>query len=160
MRTLILIVLFGVIGMYCRAQGDAEIVEKRNIYNKKGDYYFDRNEYKRAIFYYTLAWQQDTTDYFSILKKAEAYSKLNWYPQAEMCYRIVFESKRRASNVYRLKYALTLLANDKTGEFRKWLGRYNAIVEDEIETNTIVGISMQSVDRNHLRGKRLHQAVR
>ena len=102
MRTLLLTLLFGLIGYVGFTQTDEVITEKRNVYNDKGDYYFDRNEFKKAIVYYTMAYQKDATDYFSILKKAETYSKLKMYPQAEECYRIVFESNQRPDNVYRL----------------------------------------------------------
>ena len=133
MRTLLSIVLFGLISNICHPQVSVEITEKRNIYNKKGDYYFDRKEFKKAISYYNLAYQKDTTDYFSVLKKAEAYTKLGWYPQAELCYRTVFESNQRPKNVYRLRYALVLLANNKTDEFRNWLKLYSEVVDEEIE---------------------------
>jgi len=133
MRTLLLTLLLGLIGYVCFSQTDAVITEKRNVYNDKGDYYFDRNEFKKAIVYYTMAFQKDATDYFSILKKAEAYSKLKLYPQAEECYRIVFESNQRPDNVYRLKYALVLLANNKPEEFKRWITEYNEIIEEEIE---------------------------
>jgi outer membrane protein OmpA-like peptidoglycan-associated protein len=131
MRTLILILLFGLISNICYTQVNANITEKRNVYNNKGDYYFDRNEFKKAIVYYNMAYQKDASDYFSILKKAEAYAKLKFYPQAEECYRIVFESKRPLDNVYRLRYALVLLANNKPEEFKQWLGMYSQIVERE-----------------------------
>ncbi len=138
MRTLIFILLFGLIGNCCFAQVKTEITEKRNVYNKKGDYYFDRNDYKKAIGYYNLAYQKDTTDYFSILKKAEAYTKLKWYPQAELCYRFIFENNLRVRNIYRLRYALVLLANNKTDEFKHWLDLYSAVVDEEIKGENIL----------------------
>ncbi|GAH84326.1 unnamed protein product, partial [marine sediment metagenome] len=70
----ILTLLFGLISNICYAQVSANITEKRNVFNKKGDYYLDRNEFKKAIVYYNMAYQKDTSDYFSILKKAEAFA--------------------------------------------------------------------------------------
>ncbi len=131
MRTLILIVLLGLISTFCYTQVNEAFTEKRNVYNDKGNYYFDRNEFKKAIVYYNLAYKKDPGDYFSILKKAEAYTKLKLYHQAEECYRIVLESNRPLDNVYRLKYALVLLANNKQEEFKHWIGLYSQVVEEE-----------------------------
>jgi len=133
MRTLILIFLVGLISNICYTQADVKITEKQNVYNKKGDYYLYNKEYKKAIVYYNMAFQKDSEDFFSILKKAEAYSKLNLFPQAEECYRIVFESGRSLDNLYRLKYAYVLLANNKKEEFRQIMNKYIEIVEEEIE---------------------------
>lgn len=118
----------------CYSQVSSEITEKRNIYNTKGDYYFDKKEYKKAILFYNMAFRHDKDDYFAVLKKAEAYTKLRLYPQAEFCYQSVFESKKRVENAYRLKYALTLLENNKKEEFKDWIERYMEVVEDEIES--------------------------
>ncbi|MBN1597833.1 MAG: OmpA family protein [Bacteroidales bacterium] len=134
MKTLFLIILFGLFSNICNSQIGAEIIEKRNIYNKKGDYYYDRNEFKQAIFYYNLAYKKDTSDYFSILKKAEAYNKLKLYPQAEECFHIVFNANLRVNNAYRLKYALVLLENNKVEEFKYWLNEYSQVVEAEIKS--------------------------
>ena len=138
MRTLILILLLGFISNLCYTQVNVTITEKRNIYNEKGNYYFDRNEFKKAIVFYNIASQRDANDYFSILRKAEAYTKLKLYPQAEECYRIVFESNQRLDNVYRLKYALVLLANNKPEEFKQWLGMYSQVVEEETKGENIL----------------------
>lgn len=135
MRTLLLFILFGLFHTICFTQADSDIIEKRNIYNKKGDYYFNRKEFKKAILFYGMAFKNDKSDYFSILKKAEAYNKLKLYPQAEACYRIVFESNKRAENIYKLKYALVLFNNNKPEEFRKWISDYNQFIEDEIESD-------------------------
>ena len=48
MRSLILILFFGFITSICYSQTGSELTEKVNVYNKKGDYYFDRNEFKKA----------------------------------------------------------------------------------------------------------------
>ena len=135
MRTLILAIFFGFLNNICYSQVNQEITEKRNVYNKKGDLYLDRGEYKKAIIYYNMAYQSDTSDYFSVLKKADAYAKLKMYPQAEECYRIVFESNLRVGNAYRLKYALVLLANNKPAEFKHWLGLYNQVVDEELKSD-------------------------
>lgn len=133
MRTFIWIFLFGLISNFCIGQVGVTIAEKRNVYNQKGNFYLNRNEFKKAIAYYNMAFQQDANDYYSVLKKAEAYTKLKLYPQAEECYRIVFESGRQIENTYRLKYALVLLNNNKQEEFKQWLGRYSQIVEEEVQ---------------------------
>ncbi len=134
MRRIIWIWFFGIISNICFAQVSESITEKRNVYNQKGNFYYDRGEYKKSIVYYNLAFQKDGSDYFSVLKKAEAYAKLKLFPQAEECYRIVFETNLRIDNAYRLKYALVLLADNKIVEFKQWLKLYNQIVEEEIQS--------------------------
>lgn len=134
MRTLISILLFGLLSGICFAQSGEEISEKRNVYNTKGNYHLERNEFKKAIVYYNMAYRMDASDYFSILQKAEAYTQLKMYRQAEECYRIVFETNKRLNNAYRLKYALVLLENDKIEAFKHWLDSYNEVVEDEVES--------------------------
>ena len=126
-----MIVLAGLFSNICYTQVNEPITEKRNIYNNKGNYYFDRNEFEKAIVYYNMAYIKDPDDYFSILKKAEAYTKLKLYPQAEECYHIVFETNRPLDNAYRLKYALILLTNNKQKEFKHWLDLYSQQVEEE-----------------------------
>jgi outer membrane protein OmpA-like peptidoglycan-associated protein len=133
MRALILIVLCAFISGVSYTQVNKEITERRNVYNTKGDYYFGRNEFKKAIVYYNLAYHNDTSDYFSVLKKAEAYARLKLYPQAELCYRIVFDKKLLVNNMYRLKYALVLYANNKTDAFKYWIDEYSQVVNNEIE---------------------------
>jgi outer membrane protein OmpA-like peptidoglycan-associated protein len=134
MRTLILTMLFVFISNFFYAQVNAPVAEKRNVYNEKGNYYLDRKEFKKAIAYYNMAFQKDASDYFSVLKKAEAFTKLKLYPQAEECYQIVFESKQQIDNSYRLKYALVLLVNNKPLEFKQWLDSYSQVVEEEIQS--------------------------
>ena len=133
MRTLLLAVLAGLFSNLCYTQVNEPITEKRNIYNNKGNYYFDRNEFEKAIVYYNMAYVKDTDDYYSILKKAESYTKLKLYPQAEECYRTVFGSNRPLDNAYRLKYALVLLTNNKQKEFKYWLDLYSQQVDEEIK---------------------------
>ena len=64
MRTLYLIVLYGLIYNVCFAQTGKEITEKQNVYNKKGDFYLFNEEFEKAIVYYNLAYQKDIDDYF------------------------------------------------------------------------------------------------
>lgn len=138
MRNIILVLLFGLINTICFSQGNVALTEKRNTFNEKGNYYFDKNDFKKAIVYYNMAFQKDGSDYFSVLKKAEAYTKLKLHLQAEECYRIVFETNPRLDNAYRLKYAYTLLANNKTEEFKKWLGIYSTYVDEEIQSENVI----------------------
>ncbi len=117
----------------------ADIVEKRNIYTKKGDFYTEKGDYDKAILFYNMAYENDKTDYLSILKKADAYSKLALYPQAVNSYRFVFEQPVRPANSYRLKYALALQANGQYSEFKKVIKEYSDLVELEIGSgNTLV----------------------
>jgi outer membrane protein OmpA-like peptidoglycan-associated protein len=134
MRTIILIWLFTFSGYITYGQSATPITEKRNVFNDKGNYYLDQGEYKKAIVYYNLAFQQDGNDYYSVLKKAEAYNKLKMYAQAAECYRIVFNTKLQVDNGFRLKYAMVLLADNKKDEFRKWIGFYNEYVEKEVQS--------------------------
>jgi len=138
MRTILLTLLLGLITSYCYSQANVPIIEKRNVYNQKGNLHFDKGEYKKALVYYNMAFQHDASDYFSVLKKAEAYSRLKLFPQAEQCYRIIFDSKLQADNSYRLKYALVLLESKKTDDFKKWIANYNQKVEEEIQRDNLL----------------------
>ena len=138
MRIFNLILFLGLLHGIVIGQADVTLTEKRNIYNEKGDYYFDKQDYKKAIVFYNMAFTNDENDYFSVLKKAEAFEKLNLYPQAEECYRIVFETNLRIDNSFRLKYAYALLANNKPEEFKKVLGKYSQLVEAEIKSKNIL----------------------
>lgn len=134
MRTILLTWLMVINGYLCFAQTGGQIVEKRNVFNDKGNYYLDRGEYKKAIVYYNQAFQQDGNDYYSVLKKAEAYNRLKMYTQSAECYRIVFDTKQQVDNSFRLKYAMVLLSDNKKDEFRKWIGIYNEYVEKEVQS--------------------------
>jgi outer membrane protein OmpA-like peptidoglycan-associated protein/tetratricopeptide (TPR) repeat protein len=133
MRALLLILLIGFINNICYTQSNVNITDRRNIFDEKGDYYFDRNDYKKAIVYYNMAYSKDASNYYSVLRKAEAYSKLELYPQASECYRIIFKTNLRIANNYRLQYAFILLAENKISEFEHWIRMYNEIVESEIQ---------------------------
>lgn len=134
MKTYIFVVLLGIFSSICHAQDSGEITEKRNAFNKKGDYFFEKKDYNKALVYYTMAYQNDNTDYFSILKRAETYAKMRLYPQAEECYSLLFDSKIKVNNSYRLKYALALLESGKTEEFKACINTYMEIVNEEIES--------------------------
>lgn len=131
MRTLFLAFLFGLIGVACYSQSDATINDIRNVYDEKGDYYFDKKEYKKAIVYYNMAYKKDANNFYSVLRKAEAYSALELLDQAAESYRIVFETDLFIPNEYRLKYANILLQNKDIKGFEEWMGKYNEIVYSE-----------------------------
>lgn len=114
------------------SQQRADINDKHNIYDEKGDYYFDKKEFKKAIVYYNMAYQFDGSNYYSVLKKAEAFSALDLYDQAAECYKIVFSTELYIPNEHRLKFALLLLKNKDITGFEKWMGKYNEVVNSEI----------------------------
>jgi outer membrane protein OmpA-like peptidoglycan-associated protein/tetratricopeptide (TPR) repeat protein len=132
MRALLIIFLFGLLNNICYSQTKASISDVRNIFDEKGDYYFDKKEFKKSIVYYNMAYKQDANNYYSILRKAEAYTALELYEQAAECYRIIFKTNLYISNEYRLQYALLLLKNKDIKGFEKWMGNYDEIVYSEI----------------------------
>ncbi len=138
MRTLILLLLFGLLNTLCYPQTDASINDKRNIYDEKGDYYFGKKEFKKAIVYYNMAWKKNADNYYSVLRKAEAYTSLELYDQAAECYRIIFETDLFISNEYRLKFANILLKNKDIKGFEYWMGKYNEIVYDETKRENYI----------------------
>ncbi|MBN2486024.1 MAG: OmpA family protein [Bacteroidales bacterium] len=138
MRTSILTFALALTINYCYPQAGVAITEKRNAFNDKGNFYLEKNDYKKAIIYYNMAFQADAGDLYSVLKKAEAYTKLNMLAEAEECYRVVLENNPRLDNAFRLKYALVLLQNNKTEEFKKWLGIYSQFVEEEIQSENYI----------------------
>ncbi len=132
MRALLILFLFGLSTNLSFSQAKKSIYDVRNIYDEKGDYYFDKNEFKKSIVYYNMAYQSDANNYYSVLKKAEAFASLSLYDQASESYKILFDTKLDIPNEFRLKFALLLLKNKDIKGFEEWMGRYNDIVHSEI----------------------------
>lgn len=126
-------------------QSTANINDKRNIFDEKGDYYYNLKQYKKAIVYYNMALKKDDNNYYSVLRKAEAFEELELYTQAELCYQTIFETDLKIDNIYRLQYALVLLKNNKVKSFEKWLGDYNQVIETEISEKNYISTSENRV---------------
>ena len=77
MRALLFIFLFGLVNTICNSQNEYVSYGLENVFIEKGDYYFDNNNFKKAIVYYNIAFEKDA-DYNAILKKAEAYTALGY----------------------------------------------------------------------------------
>ena len=54
-RKLYLILLLGIFSCICYPQSNEKFSSEENILNQKGDYYLDRYEFKKAIFYSFLS---------------------------------------------------------------------------------------------------------
>lgn len=132
MRTLIGILLIGLLGNMAFAQIGMTSAQKNDAFNKKGDYFFNKSEWEKAIVYYNMAYQSVNSDVYPILRKAEAYNNLGHLHQAEECYRIAFDSRQKIDNLYKLKYAIVLLKNNKKEEYEQWLKKYNLVIEEDI----------------------------
>jgi outer membrane protein OmpA-like peptidoglycan-associated protein/tetratricopeptide (TPR) repeat protein len=132
MRTLFIVFLFGVFCNVGYSQPKTSILDIRNVYDEKGDYYFGKKEYKKAIVYYNMAYKKDANNYYSVLRKAEAYTSSGLYDQAAECYRIIFNTDLYIPNEYRLQYALLLLKNRDITGFEREMKVYNEIVRSEI----------------------------
>jgi outer membrane protein OmpA-like peptidoglycan-associated protein len=132
MRALLIVFLFGLFQSICYPQNTVSITDIRNVYDEKGDYYFDKKDFKKAIVYYNMAYRHDANNYYSVLRKAEAFATLELYDQAAACYGIIFATELHITNDYRLEYALLLLKNKDITGFEKWMGIYNEIVRSEI----------------------------
>ena len=91
MRKLCLIILLGFIWGMCYTQTNKELPSNPDIYNQKGDYYFDRYEFEKAIVFYNRSFKRNPLDNYALLRKAEAYSKLNLLKQAEQSYQMAIE---------------------------------------------------------------------
>ncbi len=132
MRALHVLFVFAIFNTVCYSQPKVSIQDIHNVYDEKGDYYFDKKEFKKAIVYYNMAYKHDVNNYYSVLRKAEAFTSLGLYDQAAECYRIIFKTDLYISNEYRLQYALLLLKNKDIKGFEEWMGKYNEIVHSEI----------------------------
>jgi outer membrane protein OmpA-like peptidoglycan-associated protein/tetratricopeptide (TPR) repeat protein len=141
MRTFLFVLIFSLSGIVGFGQGTTSIADVTNIFDEKGDYYYDKKEYKKAITYYNMAYKKDNKNYYSILRKAEAFTVLEQYAQAAECYQIIFNSDLKIPNVYRLRYALVLLKIGDIVKFENWLTQYNAVVESEIEGQNYISTS-------------------
>ncbi len=132
MRALSVLVLIGLFHTMAFSQPKTSINDIRNVYDEKGDYYFGKKDFKKAIVYYNMAYNKDANNYYSVLRKAEAFTSLGLYDQAAECYRIIFNTDLYIPNEYRLQFALLLLKNKDITGFEKWMAKYNEIVYDEI----------------------------
>lgn len=132
MRAILLTLVFGLFTGICYPQAKKSINDIRNIFDEKGNYYFDKKDYKKSIVYYNMAYKNDANNYYSVLRKAEAYASLELYDQAIECYEIIFETNLDIPNEYRLKYALLLLKNKDIIGFEKSMETYNEFVRSEI----------------------------
>ncbi len=138
MRTLIFFLLIGLVWNSSYSQVSVSASGSNNVYNVKGDYFFKKDEFKKAIVYYNMAYKNSSSNYYSILRKAEAYELLKMYSQAEECYKIVFKDNPRIDNVYRLRYAIVLLSNNKQEESKVWLDNYNKFVEEDTKGANLI----------------------
>lgn len=132
MRTILLIFLFGILYNTGFSQSQASIFDTRNIFDEKGDFYYDKGDHKKAIVYYNMAYKADANNYYSVLKKAEAYSAMGLTEHATECYQIIFETNLFVPNEYRLKLAKILLKSKDIKGYEKWMAEYNKIVNTEI----------------------------
>ena len=113
MRAIFLPVLFVLLCAVSYAQPEkTSIMDKHNLYDEKGDYYFDNKDFKKAIVYYNMAFEKDADNYYSVLKKAEAFGAMGLYDQAAESYRYIFRSDLHIPNEYRLEFAMLLLKNN------------------------------------------------
>lgn len=131
MKKLTLLLLLTIISFAINGQEPSKAANLEQLYMLKADDYFNRYEFRKAIIYYNKAYRKDTSNYMALLKKAEAYGKLNLFVQAELSYRQVFESGYSPAGKYMLMFALTLLANEKFDESKFWLNLYNQQVDDD-----------------------------
>ncbi len=133
MRAILILVLIGIYSSLGYAQKKASISDVRNVYDEKGDYYFDKKDFKKAIVYYNMAYKKDANNFYSILRKAESYSKLGLYDQAAESFRVIFNTNLYIPNEFRLQYALLSLKNKDISNYEKWMDIYNKEVVSEIK---------------------------
>ncbi|MBN1950321.1 MAG: OmpA family protein [Bacteroidales bacterium] len=132
MRTILVLFLTLFIINASNSQSEVSVNDVRNIFDEKGDYYFDRKDFKKAIVYYNMAFDLDGNNYYSVLRKAQAYEALGLYDQAAESFRILFGTKLYIPNEHRLEAALLLLKNKDVKGFEKRMEEYNEIVSSEI----------------------------
>ena len=135
MRAFLAILLSGSLIILSNAQTGVVSYNTQNVYIEKGDYYFGKRDYKKAIVYYNMALSNDA-NYYSVLKKAEAYEKLHLVDQAVECYRILFQSTFEVPSEYYLKYAFLLLKKNDIKGFEIWMSRYNENVASDINNKS------------------------
>lgn len=145
MRTLVICLLVGIVMKSGYSQVSVSTSGSNNVYNIKGDYFFKKDDFRKAIVYYNMAFRESSNNYYAILRKAEAYELLKMYDQAEECYKIAFEGNQRLENVYRLRYAIVLLSNNKPEESKEWLNKYNKLVEEDIQGANLISAAESRV---------------
>ncbi len=132
MKRLITFLTVSAISLLVFSQGGSSITDVRNVFDEKGDYYFERQDYKKAIVYYNMAYKKDARNYYSVMRKAEAYTALELNLQAAECYKIIFNTDLRIPNNYRLEYALILMKIGNIPGFEEWMAKYNEVVASDM----------------------------
>ena len=90
MRALPVVILCVFLHTLGFSQARTSIFDVRNVYDEKGDYYYDKKDIKKAIVYYNMAYKLNSNNYYSVLRKAEAFTSLGLYDQAAECYSVIF----------------------------------------------------------------------
>lgn len=142
MRILAFIALLGLLGSTAKAQVSSASAGESTVFNEKGDFYYDKNDFQKAIVYYNMSYKSNPKDDYAILRKAASYTRLGLYQQAEECYRIAFDTYPQVDNLYRLRYALVLMSNGKTVKAHKWMDAYNKVVDEDLQQGNYISSSV------------------
>lgn len=138
MRTIFLILLIGLSINTIYSQYHEKDLIKSNEFDEKGDSYFERAEYVKAIVFYDKSFKKDPSKIYPLIRKAEAYSKLKMFKQAEQFYSIVLDIEPNINREYVLEYGKILLKNKKLDAAKYWLTRYKRIIDNEIKGSNYI----------------------
>jgi outer membrane protein OmpA-like peptidoglycan-associated protein len=97
-------------------------VWSQNGHLKKGDKYYEKLVYPEAVYHYEKALKK-AQDLRAMERLADSYEQLSNLEKAEQWFAEVVKTKG-ATPVDKIRYALTLKANGKYAEARKWFEAY------------------------------------
>ena len=96
---------------------------------EKGDYYFDKYSYKKAIKYYAIALKKDENGE-AMRKIATSYRLLKDVENAEIWYaKLMDNSARQSLDIY--YYAEMLKSNGKYNDYLIWIRRYQKSAKED-----------------------------
>jgi len=149
MRKLIFILLASFHGYQCFAQVSNSHTPK-GIYTIKADYYFEHNNFIKAIENYGKSVDQNPNDIHSMLRLADAHYGSGEDSLASLWYGKAFGISSDIEDKYLLKYVNTLIKGKKYYELRSWLNLYNNRVSlsNDSETSDIIGDSTLVFTKN------------
>lgn len=136
LKTLIALLILGLFGQQSIAQMSSNHSDQpRNIHSIKGDYFFDHQNFIKAIEYYSNSLREKPKDTYSMLRMAEAYHKSSEVDSANSWYQKALNLNSEIEASYLLKYIFFLLEQEKYDNAQEWSNIYHERIDIEVALN-------------------------
>lgn len=136
LKTFIVLLIVGLWGQQSIAQmSTIHSDQPKRIHSIKGDYFFDHQNFNKAIEYYANSVKEKPQDTYSMLRMAEAYHKTGDIDSAFSWYQKALKLNTEIEAAYMLKYMFLLLEQKKYDEARNWTNIYHDKLRIELTAN-------------------------